>query len=61
MAASLGVSYKIFAGDIVRIRYHETASENKLRRHSLCCSEKTIALISENVIINLSLRLVSGQ
>jgi hypothetical protein len=61
MVASLGVSYETFAEDNVRIRYHETTSENKVRRRSVCASEKTIALISESVINNLSLGPVNGH
>jgi hypothetical protein len=53
MAASLGVTCKTFSEDIFRIRYHETASEIKQRGLSMCCSEKTSALIGEGVIINL--------
>jgi hypothetical protein len=35
----------------VEIRYQATTSENKLRRFSVYCSEKSSAWISESVII----------
>jgi hypothetical protein len=43
-----------YAENTVGIRCRETASQNKLKRFSMCCSEKTSAWINESVIVACS-------
>jgi hypothetical protein len=50
-------SVRMYAENIVRIRYQETASENELRILSMCCSEKASAWISDSVIITCNYHL----
>jgi hypothetical protein len=42
---------------IVEVRYLAMASENRLRRLSVCCSEESSAWISKSVIITCSYEL----
>jgi hypothetical protein len=42
---------RTLAKDIVRVRYQETTSENKLRRWNMCNNEKTSAVIGDSVVI----------